>query len=156
MKQWWTQLAEKEQRLLMLMSVFVVCFLFYHLLWQPVNEGLDKESKKLARHQALLSYVEQHTSQYQAALRSGGNSKATGSLSSIVNRVAKAHQINISRVQPQGDDIQVWIEQVAFNQLLLWLADLTEKNGLQVKTIDISEGNAEGAVNIRRLQLGKM
>ena len=156
MKQWWRQLAEKEQRLLILMSVFIVFFLFYHLLWQPINEGLDKESKKLARHQALLSYVEQNTSRYQAALRGGGKKTATGSLSSIVNRVAQSHQINISRVQPQGDDIQVWIEQVAFNQLLLWLADLTGTNGLHVKTIDISEGNAEGTVNIRRLQLGKL
>lgn len=155
MKQWWTQLQEKEQRLVVLMVVMVTIFLFYHLIWSPINDGLTKESKKLERNQALLTYVQQNTSRYQSALKNGGSKAANGSLLSIVNRVAKSYQININRVQPQGDDIQVWIEQIAFNQLLLWLDDLSQKQGLTIKAIDISEGDEQGLVKVRRLQLGK-
>ena len=156
MKQWWTQLQEKEQRLVVVMLVMVTFFLFYHLVWSPINKGLTKEAKKLERNQELLAYVQQNTARYKSALKSGGNKAPSGSPLSIVNRVAKSYQININRVQPQGDDIQVWIEQVPFNQLLLWLDDLSQKQGLTIRAIDISEGDEKGLVKVRRLQLGKV
>ncbi len=155
MKQWWIQLQEKEQRLVIVMLVLVTFFIFYHLIWAPINDGLIKENQKLTRHQELLNYVQQNTHRYQNALKTGSQKAATGSLLSIVNRVAKSHQVNISRVQPQGDDIQVWIEQISFNKLMIWLDDLSQGQGLIIKAVDISEGDEKGMVRIRRLQLGK-
>lgn len=156
MKQWWSQLPEKERYLVILMAVLISFFLLFHLVWSPINNGLVKEAKKLERNQELLTYVKQST----ASIKKGGavstKGKVSGSLSSVISRVAKRHQISISRVQPQGDDIQVWIEEVSFNQLLIWLDDLKQSAELEVKTIDITEGNQGGIVKIRRLQLGRM
>lgn len=155
MKQWWRQLQEKEQRLVIVMLVMLTLFAFYHAVWAPINDGLVKETQKLQRHQALLAYVKENTARYQQAQKSSAK-QAGGSLTSIVNGVAKSYQVDISRVQPQGDDIQVWIEDIAFNQFLLWLDDLTQNKGLVVKAIDISESTEVGMVKVRRLQLGKM
>jgi len=49
----------------------------------------------------------------------------------------------------------VWIEEIPFSQLLNWLEFLANKEGLLVKSIDLSRTDVEGVVNVRRLQLGK-
>ena len=58
-------------------------------------------------------------------------------------------------MQPQGDNIQVWIDEISFNQLLQWLEQLSSKEGLRVTNIDLSNAEQPGVVRVRRLQLGK-
>jgi len=156
MKQWWAQLPEKERYLVILMTVMITFFLLFHLVWSPINNGLIKEAKKLERNQELLTFVKQSTANIKKGSTAASKGKRSGSLSSVISNVAKRHQISISRVQPQGEDIQVWIEEVSFNQLLIWLDDLKQNAALEVKSIDISEGNQGGIVKIRRLQLGRI
>ncbi|MDO6505987.1 type II secretion system protein GspM, partial [Colwellia sp. 4_MG-2023] len=59
------------------------------------------------------------------------------------------------RMQPQGDILLVWLDNVPFAQLLLWLESLANNEGLQVQAIDLSQGDSSGEVRVRRLQLGK-
>jgi len=152
MKQWWQQLQQREQILVVVMSVFVGIFMLYQLVWQPVHSGLDKAEKKQARTQELFEYVKINTAQVSGT-STPKKVKATGSLSSVVNRIAGQFQIAISRVQPQGDSVQVWIEEVPFEQLLRWLDNLTHQQGLNVSNIDISSGDKAGIVKVRRLTL---
>jgi general secretion pathway protein M len=63
-------------------------------------------------------------------------------------------KIAISRMQPQGDELQVWIDQAPFNDVLSWLQSL-EKTGVSILDIDIAESDMPGQVKIRRLKLGK-
>jgi general secretion pathway protein M len=154
MKQWWQQLNSREQKLVAAMGTVFCIFLLYSFIWQPLNEGLDKSIKKLARQQALLTWVNGNTERYQQMNASGPAN--SGSLSSIVNRTASDYQITVTRMQPQGDDlIQVWIDEVAFQHLLTWLEQLSVSEGLQVKGIDLSRAEQPGVVSVRRLQLGK-
>ena len=155
MKTWWQTLNIREQKLVIIMGAFVIIFLFYSLVWQPINEGIMRLSNKLERQQQLFAWVRESTQRYQVAKRNGNGNKAKGSLSSIVNRTANSHQITITRMQPQGDDLQVWIDEIAFSQLLQWLERLANNEGLHVKAIDLSRSALSGTVKVRRLQLGK-
>tara|TARA_B110000211_G_scaffold232571_1_gene296612 strand:- start:802 stop:1269 length:468 start_codon:yes stop_codon:yes gene_type:complete len=154
MKAWWQQLNIREQRLVLVMSVLISIFILYGLIWQPLNENIAKQKSTLERQQALLTWVEENTQRYQAAKRSGRASSGA-SLSSIVNRTSRLNNIIITRMQPQGDDLQVWIDEISFNQLLTWLEQLASRDGLQVKNIDLSLADQQGVVRVRRLQLGK-
>ena len=58
-------------------------------------------------------------------------------------------------MQPQGEDLQVWIEEVSFNQLLTWLEQLSSRENINVKSIDLSNTQQPGVVKVRRLQLGR-
>lgn len=153
MKAWWQQLNSREQRLVMVMSVLISIFVLYGLIWQPLNENIADKKLKIERQQALLTWVAENTQRYQQAKRNGGSNGA--SLSSIVNRTSRANNITITRMQPQGDDLQVWIDEISFNQLLTWLEKLASRDGLQVKNIDLSLADQQGVVRVRRLQLGK-
>ena len=52
--------------------------------------------------------------------------------------------------------MQVWIDNIAFNQLLTWLEKLANNEGIHVDTIDLTKGDQPGQVRVKRLQLGKI
>ncbi|MEW6992202.1 type II secretion system protein GspM [Colwelliaceae bacterium 6441] len=155
MKAWWLELNSREQRLIGSLAVLLAIFLLYNFIWQPLNESIEKGEKKLARQQALLSFVTSETARYKAAKKVTGNNASSGSLSSIINRSARQNNITITRVQPQSQDMQVWIDNVAFIKLLKWLEQLSTNEGIQIKTIDLTKSEQAGQVQVKRLQLGK-
>lgn len=155
MKAWWQQLNIREQRLVAAMSMVIFIFLFYSFIWQPLNENIAKNTKKLARQQSLLTWVSSETQRYNLAKGSGGSTQNKGSISSIVNRTAGANGISITRMQPQGENLQVWIDNIAFDQLLQWLAQLANNEDIIVGAIDLSQSEQPGQVRVKRLQLGK-
>ena len=149
---WWQGLNFREQRFLFVMSSAVLIFLFYTLLWLPLNESLVKAENKLASRQALLTWVTDSTSRYQSVKSSGGNIKNSSSLSSIINRTANQQKLTITRMQPQGDNLQVRLDNAPFTQLLFWLEYLANHEGLQVQAIDLTQSDKQGEVRVRRLQ----
>lgn len=153
MKQWWQNLQTREQQLVLVMLPFVVIFMFYQLIWSPLNEAIAAADKKLSRQQELATWVNTETARLKAS--TGGQANGwTGSLSSAINRSARQRNITISRVQPQGSDVQVWIDNIEFNRLLDWFSVLANEQGIYVKSVDLTQGNAAGEVVVKRLQLG--
>lgn len=154
-KAWWQGLNLRERRLVLISGVCASVFLLYNLLWLPLNESLTNTEKMVANRQALLTWVTENTARYQTIKSTTGVKKSSGSISSIVNRTAEQQQLTITRLQPQGDSLQVWIDSAPFNQLLLWLENLASNEGLQVQAIDLAQGDVPGEVRVRRLQFTK-
>jgi general secretion pathway protein M len=154
-KAWWQGLNVREQRLVLVMGSVASVFLLYSLIWQPLNESLAKTEKKLASRQALLTWVTENTVRYQNVKSTGGSKKSSDSLSSIINRTANQQQLTITRMQPQGENLQVWLDSAPFTQLLFWLENLANNENLQVQAIDLAQGDKQGEVRVRRLQLGR-
>ncbi|GAA0811914.1 type II secretion system protein M [Colwellia sp. D2M02] len=155
MKAWWQQLNSREQALIAAMAAVITIFIFYSAIWQPLNSNLINADKKLVRQQALLTWVNENTQRYKRAQGVGGSSQSQGSLSGIVNRSANSYQLTITRVQPQGDDIQVWLDSVPFTQLLFWLEHLVNNEKIHVESIDLARADRSGEVKVRRLQLSR-
>lgn len=152
-RQKWQQLNSRERQLITLMTVIMVVFMSYLLIWKPLNSQLINSTKQLQRRQALLSWVENKTQQFkQSSLHS---KQFSGSITGLVNRSAKQQSIIVTRMQPQGNDIQIWIEEVPFKVLLAWLDQLVTKQGIVIKALDISRADNLGMVQVRRLKLGK-
>jgi len=155
-KQWWQQLNSREQGLVAVMGSTALVFLLYSLLWQPLNTNLANTEKKLANRQALLTWVNENTERYQQIKSNSGSvKKSSGSLSSIISRTANQYQLTITRMQPQGESLQVWLETAPFTELLFWLEHLANNEGLQVQAIDLARSDKAGEVRVRRLQLTK-
>ncbi|OUR61825.1 general secretion pathway protein GspM [Colwellia sp. 39_35_sub15_T18] len=154
-KQWWQQLNVREQRLVLALGSAVMVLLLYTLLWQPLNTNLANTEKKLVSRQALLTWVDENVARYQAIKPNGSGKKTSASLSSIINRTANQYQLNITRMQPQGESLQVWLDTAPFTQLLFWLEHLANNEGLQVQAIDLASSDKAGEVRVRRLQLTK-
>lgn len=59
------------------------------------------------------------------------------------------------QIAERGENIQVWIDPVVFNDLLNWLNALDEKYALRVTQIDASAAEKTGMVNVQRLEFGR-
>ncbi|MEP1551413.1 MAG: type II secretion system protein M [Paraglaciecola sp.] len=149
------QLNEREKRLVLISAVFVVVAIFYWGIWSPLTTSIEKGQAAIDSQRNLLTWVQKNANR-AAQLRSssGRVSGFSGSLPQAVNQAANRLKIVISRMQPQNNEIQVWVDQAPFNDVLSWLQSL-EKMGIIILDIDIAESDLPGHVKIRRLKLGK-
>lgn len=155
MKEWWMNLQSREQRLVAALGSVLLVFLCFQLIWQPLTEGVTKAQAKLARQQALLEWVTIETARIAQQPVSNASNNTTASISSIVNRTARQKNIVIARLQPQTNSVLVWVDNINFNTLLTWLANLSEQHGIKVINIDINQDSVSGSVEVKRLQLGR-
>jgi general secretion pathway protein M len=156
LKSMFLQLSERERRLVAVSAILVVVAIFYWGIWSPLSTSLELDKTAVKNQTELLVWVQKNANR-AVQLRSGGDNKTSfsGSLPQAVNQSASRLNIAISRMQPQGEELQVWIDQAPFNDVLSWLQSL-EKTGVSILDIDIAESGLPGQVKIRRLKLGKL
>jgi general secretion pathway protein M len=156
LKSMFLQLSERERRLAAVSAILVVVAIFYWGIWSPLSTSLERDKTAVKNQTELLAWVQKNANR-AVQLRSGGDNKTSfsGSLPQAVNQSASRLNIAISRMQPQGEELQVWIDQAPFNDVLSWLQSL-EKTGVSILDIDIAESGLPGQVKIRRLKLGKL
>jgi general secretion pathway protein M len=155
LKQKFQALTEREQILVLVSAVIVGLMLFYFALWQPLVNGIDREKALLERQTETLVWVEgQALKAAQLRAFTAGKGQFSGSLPQAVNLTSSRHSITISRMQPQNDELQVWVDEANFNNVLAWLQAM-EKMGVLIQQVDITESGAPGMIKVRRLQLGK-
>ena len=151
----YNSLNEREQKLLLVSLPLLVVAGFYWLIWQPINNTIAKQTTQLAAKQDLLSFVKLNGAKYNSLNGSNSNSGSfVGSMTQAVNNSASTYNIEISRMQPQNEQLQLWIDNAKFNDLMAWLYNLEQK-GIKILVADFAETDTTGYVKVRRLQLGK-
>lgn len=156
LKQRFAQLTDREQKLVVISAVVIVIGAIYFLIYAPMQASIERNSASLSSQKELLTWVTQNANRAQQLKQSGGQgNQFSGSLPQAVNQTANNSDITISRMQPQGDDIQIWVDNARFDNVLNWLQSL-EKMGVQIIEADIAEGDSPGIVKIRRLRLSKL
>lgn len=154
MKDWWQGLNKREQTMVASLSLVVVIFVFFSFVWQPINDNLAKQKNNIVNKQELLTWVQQNTAKFQGVNRSTTSPKTSASLTSVVNSTARQWNIAVARMQPKDDSLQVWIDEVPFNDFLAWTEHLYLKQGVVINGVDIAAANDPGMVRINRLELG--
>ncbi|NQZ51156.1 MAG: type II secretion system protein M [Moritella sp.] len=154
MKAYWQQLEQKEKQLISILIVTLVLAGGYWLLWQPLQNDIINTQRKVNVQTQTLADVKV-IGQKIIDLQGGqGKRSEAGDLNQLVSRSAARNQIVITRIQAKVDTLQVWIDDVNFNQLTAWLEQLNKQYGIEIQNIDLSVSDAKGMVKVRRLQLG--
>nr|WP_281241984.1 type II secretion system protein M [Ferrimonas sediminum] len=152
-KLWWSRLNPRERQMLTLAAPFLVVGLFYWMVWQPLGNAVIQAERGLKSEQAKLASLKADAGRYLSQ-KSGAGTQARGSLSQLATESARQFALSIDRMQPQGDKLQVWLDESSFDGLLNWLSYLSEQ-GVRVEALDLSRADANGKVEVRRLQLVK-
>lgn len=157
MNAWWGGLSPREQKLVGAAGVMLLVGIVYWGLWQPLADRVAERERQVAAQQRTLAWLKEKGEQVLALQASSGRRVDTsGTLEGVVNRAAFNHKITITRLQPQGQELQVWIDTVPFDTLLPWLGELTDRYGIRIQVIEIARENLPpGMVKIRRLQLSR-
>lgn len=156
LKQRYKQLSEREQRIVLIGGIVLIIFLFYALIWSPLQQSVQQGRNAVSSQQKLLTWMQANANK-AIQLRRGGSTNRptfTGSLPQAVNQLAQRYQIAIARMQPQGDTLQIWVDQAPFNDTIAWLKSIEDK-GINILDVDFAEVNQPGQIKIRRLLLGK-
>jgi general secretion pathway protein M len=155
MKAHWQQLEQKEKQLISILIATLLLAGGYWLLWQPLQDNIVNTQRKVNVQTQTLADVKV-LGQKITELQGGQVTRVeTGDLNQLVSRSAARNKIAISRIQAKTDSLQVWIDDVDFNQLTAWLEKLNKQYAIEIQNIDLSVSDAKGMVKVRRLQLGK-
>ncbi|WP_298440613.1 type II secretion system protein M [uncultured Ferrimonas sp.] len=156
LQQFWLDRTDQERRLMAVAGPLLLVAIFYWGLWQPLQQSLELAQKQVVAETKALAQVKQNANRYvsQGGQTQGQAPAVRGSLSQLASRSAKANRLVIERMQPQGDKLQLWLEDAEFDRLMGWLAELNGQ-GVQINALDLSATDESGLVQIRRLQLTK-
>ena len=114
---------------------------------------IEQQETMLQQLVAMNARLKSTAPDIVAARKSGTTTPAQ--VSRVISDSASAHSVVIKRIAERGENIQVWIEPVVFNDLQNWLKALDEKYALRVIQIDVSAGEKPGMVNVQRLEFGR-
>lgn len=157
MKEWFAQRNQREQLSLCLLGVALLLYLLYILLWSPLERRRDDLAAQNTAIAASLSRVDAMASEL-LALREGGPRPGAGrNLTTLVNQSTSRAQLPVSRLQPNArGEIQVRLENAAFDDLLGWLYEMEYQEGLLLREVSITEAGSAGRVNatVRIAQAG--
>ncbi len=152
-KQSFNGLNPRERVIVVGGAIALLLIALYLLVWEPL----------MAKQAALNASIKSQQLIYQQMLKSaeqvkkfkaGGNFKTinASAMQSIINRSAKAALPGaiIKRVeQNRQQAVQVWIDQVAFDDMIKWLGALQQTKGIRVVALFSERTDKAGRVNVR-------
>ena len=152
MKSWWAGLAPRERLILLAGSVFLLVMAFWLVIWEPLIAGRAELRQEVRTLSAERLWMEQVVEDVRRRARmSQGETSSSGSVLTLVEVSAHAAGLKeaLSRVQPEGQGARLSFDQVGMDALLSWLADLEQRQGLQVTQLALDVTEARGMVSAR-------
>lgn len=156
MKQYWTRLndwlaqLEPRERLVVLAGAVVLAVMILFLgIWEPLARAHTSREAALDNAHMIAGKLEVAGAALQNARRGGGTNTAV----SLISAVAQSSKSPIlgkepTRTQPDGDkSVSLWIDDVAFDSLVRWLADLEQRYGIVAVSADVQRQSGSGLVN---------
>ena len=125
----------------------------YLFVWEPLLEKQVALKASIESQQDLYQWMQKSAAEVRRYKGSGNHKKLNPSaMQSVINRTAKsalpgALIKRIEKNRQQG--VQVWVEQVAFDDMMKWLGGLQQKNGIQVASLVSERTGQVGRVNVR-------
>lgn len=155
LSQRWKALAVREQRFVQALALILgVAFLGLGI-WKPIQVSYEQAQGQLKAQQNYLQWMESQASTIQSIRAVQTHQTAfieAQALPTFINEQASIYELEITRIQPQGDGQVVVLNEADFNQVLAFLEGLS-RAGVQIQQVDIAETNQAGIVRVRRLQV---
>lgn len=151
-KVWWRGLVLREQQMVAACAAVLIVGFIYWGVWTPIDNAEMDAQRNLTAQEKTLNYVKLTANRIAGLKQAKSGGQFKGSLSTVVNQTAASYDLEITRMQPQGNKIQVWMEDVPFDKLLDYVSDLVQKKGLSLDSIDLTAVDTPGYVSVRRIQ----
>jgi general secretion pathway protein M len=141
-KNWFYNLEQREQNFVAIGAVAVLAIALWAIVWLPLDRGHDNVRNSVDdwRHALtelrLLAASAAVGETTTPAVTSGSDESPVV----IVDRTLRERSLNsaVKRRQPTPNGIRVEFENVAFDQLVVWLGDLNANYGMEVQAGSMS------------------
>ncbi|KJY84101.1 general secretion pathway protein GspM [Vibrio galatheae] len=152
---WWLSISQRERWLVLACTLLVVLGGIYWGIVAPISERADNAKMRIQSEKQLLSWVQSKADEISQYQGQGGRSVSNMPLNQAISSSVGRFKIELIRVQPRGEEFQVWVSPLPFNQLMNWIAFLQESHGIHVVFLDIDKDDQAGVVKVNRLQLSR-
>lgn len=131
----------RERRLIAAAAALLAVWAVVMLVWQPLRSGR-------AALEADLLHADQMLARVQRLPTTAGAAPVNDDrpLSVIATTSAADMGLQVRRLQPQGDAVQVQVEDASFDFVLLWIAALERDHGLRLSDLTLIRRPAPGSV----------
>lgn len=138
MRDWFESLEARERLFVAAAGVVLVVAIFYLALWLPLDRGQASAARSIETWQGALADLRALQGDLPAAGPAGAAPAGLNqSLVVIVDNTLRSRGLynSLQRSSPTpGNGIRLEFENVAFDDLVLWLGDLGDEYGLQVQS----------------------
>jgi len=154
MMAWWNGLPLRQQRLLIVLAVVVTGALFYVSIWEPLIEAREARRAEVAHHQTTLNLLEEARSDIQALQNQASRTSVdpNQSLLRLADESARAAGLAgaLTRIEPVNENqVNVWLEGAAFDEVMSWLSSLSMGSGIQVEQMSATRQVDGSEVDVR-------
>ncbi len=154
LKTWWQGTSDRERQLVLVCGVVLIIAAIYFMGLKPLAQRAEQAQMQMAGEKQLLSWVQDKANTIVSLRAISSNSSGSNNrpLNQVVSSTARQYKVELIRMQPRDDMLQVWVQPLPFNQLVNWLDNLKDKQGLEVLFLDINRSDKPGMVEVSRLQ----
>jgi general secretion pathway protein M len=154
MKDWFYSLASRDRMMLLVGAAALFLYLLIAVFFLGIYDWRASAEKRLDASLATYGWMQQAVTTIKQL--GGGNSTgvsnvaANASLAQLAEMSAKKANLRLTRFQPKGDnEAQVWLDKVAFKDLLEFVRTLELDFALTVESLSINSAGDDGIVNAR-------
>ena len=154
MKDWFESLESRERLFVGLGALVVIIALVYGFIWAPLDKNHDSMAISVSDWQRSLAELRPLKGLAQSGTQASGSSATAGQQSPIiiVDQTLRSRGLEQFRRRSQptsSNGVRVEFENVAFDDLVLWLGDLSDQHAMHVQAGSLSTGSqpAPGRVN---------
>jgi len=155
LKNWHTSLPPRDMWIVNVTAALIIFTLFYLIIWEPLHKGLETENVRAEAQQKTLQWM-QHAEQEARLLRTSGNGHQIRYANKPITLVLEQSLMNaglklfVSKIDSSGtNSARVKLDNVAFDQMLVWLNTISMHNGMEVTSATIERGDKPGRTNAR-------
>ncbi len=158
MKEWFESLDEREQKFVLAAGVIVVLAVLYMAIWMPLSNGHKRVLAAVGIWESSLEMLQPLKGSANSSNSRVSPQNLNQPLVVVVDSTLRVRKLNtaLKRSQPTGNNIRVEFENVSFDELMVWLGDLSTQYALHVQSGSFSMTGAEnqGRVNAQ-MTLGR-
>lgn len=153
LQRWWQSINQREKVMVSICSLSIVFAVVFWGVIQPLNERSEQAQNRIQSEKQLLTWVTDNAEKITMLRKQGGVVRTSAPLNEVITTSTHEFKIELIRVQPRGEMMQVWVQPLPFSRLVAWIAYLKEQQGVDVEFIDIKRAQQTGVVEVQRLQL---
>ena len=148
MKDWFYSLEDRERLFVSIGAMIIVVALVYGFAWVPLDKKHSEATANVSDWQRSLAELRPLSGAITQASRgsSSGNASQRSPII-IVDQTLRSRGLEQYRKRSQptsSNGIRVEFENVAFDELVIWLGDLSEQYQMTVQAGSLSAGNRSG------------
>ena len=144
---WYHSLSERDQKIVQIaVPVVAVAILIFGILL-PINQVVSSTKEEVVSAKKAVVLL-----QSMAPKSRSGGKQSFSSLTTVITNTTRQNGFKLNRFEEKKNgEINVWFDQIGFDKMLSWLAQLENQYGIVTSNISVSQTNEVGVVraNVR-------